>query len=70
MTRTQHRLGLAAAVLAGCVALLMLLLALVARSGAAQDGAVSAPVVLGGLVAVLVALGWRAVTHGASHSDR
>jgi hypothetical protein len=73
MGRKQHGLGLALAVIAGCLALLVLLIGLVTRSGAVDDSAAAGfPIVLGGLivVATLLALGWRAVTRSASHSDR
>jgi hypothetical protein len=70
MARQQH--GLALAVVGGCLALLLLVIALATRSGAQDDSAAAGfPIVLGGLVVVatLVALGWRAVTR-RSHSDR
>ena len=72
MSRKQNGLGLALAVIAGCLALLLLLIGLANRSGAQDDSAaLGFPIVLGGLivVATLVALGWRAVTK-KSHSDR
>jgi hypothetical protein len=72
MARQQHGLALALAVVGGCLALLLLLIALATRSGAQDDSAAAGfPIVLGGLVVVatLVALGWRAVTR-RSHSDR
>ena len=72
MTRKQNGLGLALAVIGGCLGLLLLIIGLTTRSGAQDDSAaVGFPIVLGGLVVVatLVALGWRAVTR-RSHSDR
>ena len=71
MTRKQNGLGLTLAVAGGCIALLLLLIALATRSGASDDNpAVGFPIVIGGLivVATLVALGWRAVNR-KSHSD-
>ena len=72
MSRKQNGLGLALAVIGGCLALLLLLIGLTNRSGAEDDNpALGFPIVLGGLivVATLVALGWRAVTR-KSDSDR
>lgn len=71
MTRKQNGLGLTLAVAGGCLALLLLLIALATRSGASDDNpAVGFPIVIGALivVATLVALGWRAVNN--KHSDR
>ncbi len=73
MTRKQNGLALTLAVVGGCLALLLLLIALATRSGASDDSAAAGfPLVLGGLVVVgtLVALGWRAVTKGKSTSNR
>lgn len=73
MTRKQNGLGLTLAVVGGCLALLLLLIALATRDGAADDNpALGFPIVLGALVviATLVALGWRAVAKKKSHSDR
>jgi hypothetical protein len=72
MARRQNGLGLALTVVAGCLGLLLLIIALATRDGAQDDSAAAGfPLVLGGLlvVATLVALGWRAVTRRA-HSDR
>lgn len=73
MSRRQHGLGLALAVIGGCLVLLLLLIGLATRSGDGDDSAAAGfPIVLGGLivVATLLALGWRAVTRSVSHSDR
>ena len=72
MTRKQNGLGLTLAVVGGCLALLLVLIALATRGGAEDDNpALGFPVVIGGLivVATLVALVWRAATK-KSHSDR
>lgn len=73
MTRKQNGLGLTLAIVAGCVALLLLLIGLASRSGAEDDSAAAGfPIVLVGLVVVatLVALGWRAATRRKTPSDR
>ena len=73
MTRKQNGLALTLAVVGGCLALLLLLIGLATRSGAQDDNAaVGFPLVIGGLIVVgtLVALGWRALTRGKSHSNR
>jgi hypothetical protein len=71
MSRKQNGLGLALAVAGGCLALLLVIIALVTRDGASDDSAaIGFPIVIVGLIvlATVVALGWRAVTK-RSHSD-
>ena len=73
MTRQQNGLGLTALVAGGCLALLLVLIALATRSGAEDDSAAGGfPIVLVGLVVLgtLLALGWRAVTKRRSPADR
>ena len=73
MTRKQNGLGLAALVAGGCVALLVVLIALATRDGASDDSAAGGfPLVLGGLIVLgtLLALGWRAVTKRRTPADR
>lgn len=72
LTRKQNGLGLTLAVVGGCLALLLVVLALVTRDDASDDSAaIGFPVVIVGLivVATLFALGWRALSK-RSHSDR
>lgn len=73
MTRKQDGLGLTALVAAGCIALLVVLIALATRDGAGDDSAAAGfPLVLGGLVVLgtLLAVGWRAATRRRAPSDR
>ncbi len=61
----NRRLVVPAAVIAGCLALLLVLIALASRSGAADDNpAMGFPIVLAVLavVGVVTALVWRAVS--------
>jgi hypothetical protein len=71
MTRKQNGLGLTLAVAGGCLALLLVVIALVTRDSASDDSAaIGFPVVIVGLIvlATVLALGWRAVSK-RSHSD-
>lgn len=72
MTRKQNGLGLTVVVAAGCLALLLLLIALITRTdGEEADPAVGFPLVMGGLIvlATLGALGWRAASKKRESSD-
>ncbi len=65
MKDNNRRLFVPAAVIAGCLALLLVLIALASRSGASDDNpAVGFPIVLAvvAVVAVVTALVWRAVS--------
>lgn len=73
MNRRQNGLALTLAVVGGCLALLLLLIALATRSGAGDDSAAAGfPIVIGGLIVVgtLLAVGWRALTRRKSPSSR
>lgn len=73
MTRQQNGLGLTALVVGGCLALLLVLIALATRDGASDDSAAGGfPIVLGGLVVLgtLLALGWRAASRRKDHAGR
>ena len=65
MRDTDKRLLTPAIVIAGCLALLLVLIALTTRDGAADDSAaIGFPIVLAGLAAVAVvsALVWKTVS--------
>ena len=65
MSDNNRRLLVPAAVIAGCLALLLVLIALASRSGASDDNpAVGFPIVLAVLavVGVVTAVVWRAVS--------
>jgi hypothetical protein len=65
MTDKQNGLGLTAVVVAGCLGLLLLVIALVARTDGEQvNPALGFPLVMAGVVvlATALALGWRAVS--------
>ncbi len=73
MKETNRRLIVPIATVAGCLGLLLALIALVSRSGASDDNpAIGFPIVLAGLavVAVAFALVWRAVSRKKSSSTR
>ena len=70
MKVTNRRLLTPALVVVFCVALLLTLLALAARSGSGDDSAaIGFPIVLAGLAvaAVVLAAVWKAVSKGSSH---
>jgi len=65
MKESNRRLLTPALVIAGCIALLLVLIALTTRSGASDDSAaIGFPIVLGVLavVAVVAAAVWKAVS--------
>ena len=71
--KDNRRLIVPVATVLGCLALLLALIALASRDGASDDNAaVGFPIVLAGLavIAVVVALVWRAVSRKKSSSSR
>jgi hypothetical protein len=73
MTRKQQGVGLAAAVAGFCLAVLLVVIALVTRNGAEDDSAaIGFPLFLAGLIVAgaLLALGWWAVSRSRQHSGR
>ena len=71
MKEQNRRLLTPALVIAGCIALLLVLIALATRSGSSDDSAaIGFPIVLVGLavVAVVGMFVWKAVSKKKSHS--
>ena len=71
MNDNNKRLVVPAVVVAGCLALLLVLIALATRDGASDDNpAVGSPIVLGVLAVLAVVVGavWRAVSRRKSNS--
>ena len=72
MSDKQNGLGLAAAVVAGCLGLLLLVIALIPRTSAEEaDPARGFPLIMAGLIvlATAAALGWRAASKKKESSD-
>jgi Kef-type K+ transport system membrane component KefB len=73
MTDRQNGLGLTAAVGAGCLGLLLLVIALIARTEDSEqvNPALGFPLIMAGVVvlATALALGWRAVSKKKQSSD-
>lgn len=72
MTRKQNGLGLTAAVVAGCLGLLLLVIALIARTEDSEqvNPALGFPLVMAAVIvlATALALGWRAVSKNKESS--
>jgi hypothetical protein len=70
MKETNRRLLTPVLVIAGCIALLLVLIVLASRSGSGDDSAaIGFPIVLGGLavVAVVTAVVWKALSRKKAH---
>lgn len=73
MTDKRNGLGLTLAVVAGCLALLLLVIALITQVSAEETNpALGFPLVMGGLIvlATLAALGWRAASKKKTSDSR
>ena len=73
MEEKNRRLLTPALVIVGCVALLLVVIALASRSGSGDDSAaIGFPIVLAGLavLAVVVSLVWKAVSKSGSGSGQ
>lgn len=71
MSDKRHGLGLTLTVAAGCLALLLLVIALIDRAGAGDTSpAIGFPLIMLGLIvlATVAALGWRAASKQKSSS--
>lgn len=72
MSDNRNGLGLTIAIAAGCLALLLLVIALITQVGAEDTNpAIGFPLVMGGLIVLATAgaLGWRAASKKKESSD-